>query len=101
MARIKRLGWRVRLDVAARAFAAIVGGYVVTALAIGLAARHLPMAPAEATIASTLASFVLYAVILLAAFSVRGTRRVWVWTGATIAVLGAGLWLSIHLGGRV
>jgi hypothetical protein len=93
--------WRARLDVAARAVAAVPGGYAVTSLAVALLARHLPLSPSEAVTAATLASFAIYAVVILLAFSARRTATVWLWMSGAAAVLGAALWLSIHLGGRL
>ncbi|PIB94603.1 hypothetical protein CSW62_08345 [Caulobacter sp. FWC2] len=92
---------RERLDIAARAVAAIPGGYLVTSLVVGLLARGLPMAPSEAATTATLASFAIYAVIILLAFSARRTLTVWAWMTSAVMVLGAVLWLSIHLGGRL
>lgn len=92
---------RERLDVAARALAALPGGYGVTSLAVGLLARSLPLAPSEAATAATLASFAIYAVVILLAFSARNTLTVWAWIAGATAVLGAALGLSIHLGGRL
>jgi hypothetical protein len=93
--------WRERLNVAARAVAAIPGGYAVTSLAVALLARHLPLAPSEAVTAATLASFAIYAVVILLVFSARRTLTVWLWMSGAAAILGATLWLSIHLGGRL
>jgi Ca2+/Na+ antiporter len=90
-----------RLSLPARALGAIAGGYVVTSLAVACLARTLPMAPAEASIAATLASFAIFAVIILAAFSARSVLRLWLWLGGAMLVLGAGLWLSIVTGGRL
>ncbi len=101
MAASKPAGLRVRLDVAARATAGVLGGYVVTALAASLAARHLPLAPSEAVTTTILASFLVYAVIVLAVFSAKSTLKVWLWIGGASAILGAGLWLSILTGGRL
>lgn len=90
-----------RISLPARALGAIVGGYVVASLAVACLARTLPMAPAEASIAATLASFAIFAVIILAAFSARSVLRLWLWLGGAMLVLGGGLWLSIATGGRL
>lgn len=90
-----------RLAVASRVLAAIPLNYGLTAIITGLLARHLPMAAAEASIAATLASFAIFALIAMAIFHARSTIRVWVWmTGAT-AVLGGALAMSIAIGGRL
>lgn len=85
---------------ATRTLAAVVGGYAATALITALLARHLPMARAEATMTATLASFGIYAAVLMTAFAVRRTATALVGLGATVALLGAALWLSFQLGGR-
>lgn len=85
----------------ARVMGAIIGGYCVTSLAIACLARILPMRPAEASVAATLASFAIYAAILVAAFSARSVLRVWLWLGGAMLVLGGGLYWSILTGGRL
>jgi len=97
--RLKRLA--AALAVPARVLAAIVGGYGVTALATALLARLLPLPAAEASIAATLASFALFAVIALACFSARSGLRVWLWLAGAAVLLGAALWLSLRIGGRL
>jgi len=92
---------RHRLHVLARAIAAIIGGYVVTALAVACLARLLPMRAAEASITATLASFAIYAGIIVTVFSARSILRVWVGLGGALLVLGVGLYLSILTGGRL
>lgn len=92
---------RNRLHVLARAIAAIIGGYVVTALAVACLARMLPMRAAEASIAATLASFAIYAGIILAIFSAKSMRRVWIGLGGALLLLGAALYLSILTGVRL
>lgn len=90
-----------RLAVAGRALAAIPVNYVLTSIIVGLAARHLPMARAEASVAATLASFLIFAGIAIAIFYARSTARMWMWmTGATL-LLGGALALSIQMGGRL
>ena len=90
---------RHRLHVLARAVAAIIGGYVVTGLAVACLARLLPMRAAEASIAATLASFAIYASIVVTAFSTRSMLRVWIGLSGALLLLGAGLYLSILMGG--
>lgn len=101
MAASKPTTLRVRLNVTARAVAGILGGYVVTALAASLAARHLPLAPSEAVTTTILASFLIYAVIVLSVFAAKSTLKVWLWIGGAIVALGLGLWWSILTGGRL
>ena len=92
---------RQRLHVLARAIAAIIGGYVVTALAVACLARLLPMRPAEASIAATLASFAIYAGIIVAIFWAKSMLRVCMGLGSALLLLGAALYLSILTGGRL
>ena len=90
-------GW----NIAARVVAAIPANYLLTSLATACLARLLPMPASEATIAATLLSFVLLAVIALTAFSVRSVRALWLWMLRAGIVLGSSLWLSITMGGRL
>lgn len=92
---------RHRLHVVARAGTAIIGGYVVTALAVACLARLLPMRPAEASIAATLASFTIYASLIVAIFSARSMVRVWICLGSALLLLGTALYFSILTGGRL
>lgn len=89
------------LHVLARAIAAIIGGYAVTALAVACLARLLPMHPAEASIAATLASFAIYAGIIVAIFWAKSMLRVCMGLGSALLLLGAALYLSILTGGRL
>lgn len=90
-----------RWNVAARTLAAIPANYVLTSLAIGCLARLLPTRPEEASVAATLFSFALFAVLALAAFAVRSVARLWLVMAGTGLILGGGLWLSIATGGRL
>jgi len=90
---------RHRLHVLARAIAAIIGGYVVTGLAVACLARLLPLRAVDASIAATLASFAIYAGIVVTAFSTRSMLCVWIGLSGALLLLGAGLYLSILMGG--
>lgn len=90
-------GW----NIAARIVAAIPANYLLTSLATACLARLLPMPPAEATIAATLLSFALFAVIALTAFGVRSVVALWLWMLGATVVFGGILWLSIMAGGRL
>lgn len=92
---------RQRLDVAARAVAAIVVGYVFAALCTAVLARLLPGGPQEATIAATLLSFALYAAVVVWAFADPRTWRVWLGLAGGCAALGAVLWISLILEPRL
>jgi len=94
-------GFAARVNLPLRVLGAVVGGYGVTSLAVACLARILPMRPAEASIAATLASFAIYAGIIVAIFSARSVLRVWLWLGAAALLLGGGLYWSILTGGRL
>lgn len=90
-----------RWNVAARTLAAIPANYVLTSLGIACLARLLPMRPEEASVAATLLSFALFAMLALTAFAVRSVARLWLAMAGAGLLLGGGLWLSIAMGGRL
>lgn len=92
---------RQRLDVAARAVAAILVGYLFAALSTAVLARLLPGGPEEATIAATLLSFAVYATVVVWCFADPKTWRVWLGLIAGCALLGGVLWLSLQLEPRI
>ena len=94
-------GHRQSLALSARIVAATLGNYVVTSLATGLLARTWPIAPAQATMASTLLAFVIFPVIALTAFAIRSPWKLWAGLIAAAVLLGGGLWLSLASGGRL
>lgn len=94
-----------RGEVAARLIAAIPANYVLTSLATALLARVLWLGfgvdAANASVAATLLSFALFAMLALVAFGMRSVRRIWVGAIGAGIVLGAGLALSFLAGGRL
>lgn len=86
--------WRYRGGVAARAVAAIAGGYVLTAIASALIAIALPLPRADAVTIATLLSFVVYTCVILWVFATGSALRAWVGVVATSGVLGAVLWIA-------
>ena len=92
---------RQRLDVAARAVAAIIVGYVFAALSTAVLARLLPGGAEEATIAATLLSFAVYASVAVWAFADAKTWRVWLGLIAGSGLLAAILWISLTLEPRL
>lgn len=88
-----------RLAVASRALAAIVGGYVLTALGTAALAVFLLMPRAEATLTATMLSFAIYACIVLWAFAIRTAWRAWAGIVLTALALNALLWLQQVLAG--
>ncbi|GFE81427.1 iron transporter [Steroidobacter agaridevorans] len=83
-----------RLSVASRALAAIIGGYALTALATFALAIFLPMSRAEASMTATLASFLIYACVVLWVFATRTAWRAWAGIIGSTVVLGALVWLQ-------
>ncbi|MDO5626505.1 MAG: DUF3649 domain-containing protein [Pseudomonadota bacterium] len=69
--------WRYRLDITARAVAAMGGGYVLAALASVVLALWLPTSRAEAVTWGMLASFAVYAGAVMWAFAARSAARAW------------------------
>lgn len=92
---------RQRLDVAVRAVAAILIGYLFSALSTAVLARLLPGGPEEATITATLLSFAVYAAVAVWCFADPKTWRVWLGLAAGCALLGGVLWLSLLLEPRI
>jgi hypothetical protein len=90
-----------RLAVASRALAAIPVNYVLTSIIVGLLARLLPLSRAEASMAATLPSFLIFAVIAIAIFHARSTVRMWLWMVGATVLLGGALALSLQMGGRL
>lgn len=90
-----------RLAVAGRLIAAVPVNYVLTSIVTALLARHLPMATAEASMAATLMSYAVFAVIAMVAVAATSSLRLWLWMGGATLVLGSLLLLSIQIGGRL
>lgn len=82
----------------ARGVLALVGGYAVAASWAAALARALPGSLADAALAATMASFVVYAVAAIWAYAARSIMR----AAAGLAVAGAlGVALSLLLAGSV
>lgn len=88
-------------NVAARVAAAGPANYALTSILTACIARLLPMQPAEASIAATLFSFVLFAGIALVAFAVRSITGLWLCMLASGTAGAGALWLSLTVGGRL
>lgn len=91
-------GLRYRLGVASRALAAIVGGYVLAALAAAVIAAYLPATRVEAALTGTLASFPVYAAAVMGVFAARSAARAWAGLLLSGALLGAALLIHLHAG---
>lgn len=66
-----------RLAVTSRVLAAVLGGYIVAALASVSLSSWLPMARAEAVVAGMMSSFLAYLIAVLWCFACRSAWRAW------------------------
>lgn len=85
--------WRI----ASRIFAAIFGGYILTTLltiAFALLLTASGMNKSEAVLATTMASFLMFAVIVMAVFYARTPTRAWL--GLAIASLPPAVFAAIY-----
>jgi len=72
---------KYRLSVASRVVAAIGGGYALVSLltiALSLLLPRIGIDQAQTMLASSMASFVVYAVVIMAVFHARSATRAWV-----------------------
>lgn len=89
---------RRRWSIAARVLAASVGGYALTSLlnlALPLALASFGVNQAQALLATTTASFLIYAAIIMAVFHARSAARAWAWLAASALPLGLVVWLLL------
>lgn len=80
-----------------RIVAAIFGGYALAALS-SIAVLALPVAPAQAVIGGVLASFAVYAGVVVWVFAVRSARRAWIGllvAAAVLAVPAGAVWMGV------
>lgn len=75
--KISTLPVSYRLAVTSRVLAAVVGGYVVAALASVSLTMLLPMARAEAVVTGMMTSFLAYLVAVLWCFACRSAWQAW------------------------
>lgn len=91
-------GLRYRLGVAARAVAAIAGGYGVSALWATMLALYLPTARAEASLTGIMVAFVVYPCAAMWVFAAHTAVRAWL--GLLVsALVPAALLLFYFFGG--
>ncbi|TCM15691.1 hypothetical protein EDF56_10919 [Novosphingobium sp. PhB165] len=92
-------------NLAARLLAAVPANYALSSLAAACVARALAhglaVSAPEASMAATLLSFAIFAVLALAAFGMRSVVRLWLWMLVSGAVMGGYLWFSLTTGGRL
>lgn len=87
-----------RLAVTSRVLAAVLGGYLVSALASVSLTMWLPMARAEAVVTGMMSSFLIYLVAVLWCFACRNAWQAWI--GLTVpslvlaAVSGLAYWMD-------
>ncbi|PKH13134.1 hypothetical protein BI292_05410 [Pseudomonas sp. 43NM1] len=87
--KISALPVSYRLAVTSRVLAAVVGGYVVAALASVSLSLWLPMARAEAVVTGMMTSFLAYLVAVLWCFACRSAWQAWLGMLVPSVVLGA------------
>ena len=90
-------GWAI----AARILAAIPLNYALTSVIVMCLARVLPLAPAQASMAATLASFAIFACLALGCFAGRSVLGLWAWMVGATLFFGGSAWVSIMLEGRL
>jgi len=83
-----------RVGIAARAVAAIGGGYLLAALASTLLALVLPLARADAVIIATMLAFVVYTCAILWVFATASAARAWTGLLAACGLCAVLLWLA-------
>ncbi|AWM90370.1 DUF3649 domain-containing protein [Pseudomonas sp. 31-12] len=75
--KISTLPVSYRLAVTSRVLAAVLGGYIVAALASVSLSLWLPMARAEAVVTGMMISFLVYLVAVLWCFACRSAWQAW------------------------
>jgi hypothetical protein len=90
--KISTLPISYRLAVTSRVLAAVLGGYVVTALASVCLTSWVTMVRAEAVVTGMMASFVVYLLAVIWCFACRTAWRAW------FGLIGASLVLAALCG---
>lgn len=85
-----------RLEVLSRVVAAVIGGYALSAATAICLALLLPMARAEAVLAGTMLSFVIYVSAALWVFAAASATRAWIGLVLSAALLGTSLLVFGH-----
>ncbi|OYQ20314.1 hypothetical protein B7L09_12245 [Pseudomonas mandelii] len=75
--KISTLPASYRLAVTSRVLAAVLGGYIVAALASISLSSWLPMARAEAVVTGMMSSFLAYLIAVFWCFACRSAWRAW------------------------
>jgi hypothetical protein len=87
-----------RLAVTARVLAAVLGGYLVSALASVSLTMWLPMARAEAVVTGMMSSFLVYLVAVLWCFACRTAWQAWIGLMVPSLVLAVASGLAYWMG---
>jgi len=80
---------RMRVSVAMRTLAAVIGGYALASLAAALLGLMLPMDRVDAVMTGTMVAMVVFPCAVMWSFAARSAARAWVGLLVPIAVLGA------------
>ena len=100
MSRPHRTSPTCKRDVASRACAALLGGYVAVSAISMLLARMVPLPKAGATTAAILSTPILFVVVILWVFSARSPSRAWLVLVVVTLIAGGTTWGLIIVGGR-
>ena len=87
-----------RLAVTSRVLAAVLGGYVVAALASVTLAMWLPLARSESVVTGMMTSFLVYLVAVLWCFACRSAWQAWFGLIVPSVVLAAVSGLAFWMG---
>jgi hypothetical protein len=94
----RKLPVSYRLAVTSRVLAAVLGGYVITALASVCLTLWVPMARAEAVVTGMMSSFVVYLLAVIWCFACRTAWRAWFGLTVPSLVLAAFAGLAYWMG---
>jgi len=84
-----------RVSLISRIAAITVGAYVVVWLITATISLALPGPPADAARTAMMASFFIWAVVVMAVFHARSATRAWAWLLGTIIPLGLVVWFLL------
>jgi len=80
---------RLRVSVAMRTLAAVIGGYALASLAAALLGLMLPMDRVDAVMTGTMVALVVFPCAVMWSFAASSAARAWAGLLVPIAVLGA------------
>ena len=80
---------RLRVGVAMRTLAAVIGGYVLASLAAALLGTMLPMDRVDAVMTGTMVALLVFPCAVMWSFAARSAARAWAGLAVPTAVLGA------------